>query len=95
MGLDKSMVKEIKSRGQVTIPKKIRDEYNLEEGQLVSIIPVGDSLIITPKRLSLDEARRKIRKILNASDVSIEKLLKGMEEERDALYKETYENKDS
>ncbi|MFW6140804.1 MAG: AbrB/MazE/SpoVT family DNA-binding domain-containing protein [Acidobacteriota bacterium] len=95
MGLNKSMVKEIKSRGQVTIPKKIRDEYNLEEGQLVSIIPVGDSLIITPKRLSLDEARRKIRKILKASDVSIEKLLKGMEEERNALYKETYENKDS
>ncbi|HZX09953.1 MAG TPA: AbrB/MazE/SpoVT family DNA-binding domain-containing protein [Acidobacteriota bacterium] len=95
MGLNKSMVKEIKSRGQVTIPKKIRDEYNLEEGQLVSIIPVGDSIIITPKRLSLDEARRKIRKILKASDVSIEKLLKGMEEERNALYKETYENKDS
>lgn len=95
METKKSIVKEIKSRGQLTIPKKIRDEYNLEEGQLVSIIPVGDSIIITPKMLELDEARRKIMRILKASGVSIEKLLEGIEEERETLYKETYEKKGS
>lgn len=92
--MNKSIVREIKSRGQLTIPKKIRDEYNLEEGQLVSIIPVGDSLIITPKRLELNEARRKIRKILKASGISKEELLEGLEEERDVLYKETYEKEE-
>ena len=61
---------EIKSRGQLTIPKKIRDMSHLEEGQVVSIIPVGDSVIITPKRLELDEARRQIRKIVKASGLS-------------------------
>lgn len=95
MELNKSIVREIKSRGQLTIPKEIRDEYNLEEGQLVSIIPVGDSLIITPKRLELDEARRKIRKILKASGISKEELLKGIEEEREDLYKEKYGKKKS
>ena len=54
----KTAVAEIKSRGQLTIPKKIRNASHLEEGQVVSIIPVGDSVIITPKRLELDEARR-------------------------------------
>lgn len=95
METKKSTVTEIKSRGQLTIPKKIRDEYNLEEGQLVSIIPVGDSLIITPKILELEEARRKIRRILKASGVSVEKLLEGMEEERETLYKERYGKKGS
>lgn len=95
METKKSTVTEIKSRGQLTIPKKIRDEYNLEEGQLVSIIPVGNSLIITPKILELEEARRKIRKILKASGVSVEKLLEGMEEERETLYKERYGKKGS
>ena len=45
----KASVAEIKARGQLTIPKKIRERSALEEGQVVSIIPVGGSLIITPK----------------------------------------------
>jgi hypothetical protein len=65
----------------------------LEEAQVDSIIPVGDSLIITPKRLELDEARREIKKVLKASGVSIEELLTGREEERSALAKESYAKK--
>ena len=67
----RSVTAEIKSRGQLTIPKKIRVMSRLEEGQVVSIIPVGDSVIITPKRLGLDEARREMKKILKASGVSL------------------------
>lgn len=89
----KVSVAEIKSRGQLTIPKKIREISHLEEGQVVTIIPVGDSLIITPKRLELDEARRQIRKILKASGLSLDKLLAGLKEEREALFKETYGKK--
>ncbi len=89
----KTAIAEIKSRGQLTIPKKIRDISHLEEGQVVSIIPVGDSVIITPKRLELDEARRQIRKIVKAAGVSAEELLTGLKEEREKLYKETYGKK--
>lgn len=93
MNTAKAVVAEIKARGQLTIPKKIRDASHLEEGHMVSIIPVGDSLIITPKRLALDEARREMRKVLKASGVSIEKLIEGLKKERDDLFKETYGKK--
>jgi len=86
----RSVTSEIKSRGQLTIPKKIRELSRLEEGQAVSIIPVGDSVIITPKRLDLDDARRKIKKILKAAGMSPEDLLAGLKEEREKLYQETY-----
>lgn len=89
----KTAIAEIKSRGQLTIPKKIRDMSHLEEGQVVSIIPLGDSVIITPKRLELDEARRQIRKIVKTSGISAEELLKGLKEEREKLYKKTYGKK--
>jgi len=89
----KPLTTEIKSRGQLTIPKKIRVMGHLEEGQVVSIIPVGDSFIITPKRLELDEARREIRKLLKATGLSEEDLLKGLKEEREKLYQETYGEK--
>ncbi|MBU1209298.1 MAG: AbrB/MazE/SpoVT family DNA-binding domain-containing protein [Proteobacteria bacterium] len=89
----KPYIAEIKSRGQLTIPKKIREMSHLEEGQVVSIIPVGDSIIITTKRLELDEARRELRKILKASGLSAEDLVAGIKEERERLYQETYGKK--
>jgi len=91
MGASKSVVREIKARGQLTIPKKIREASRLEAGRLVSIIPVGDSIIITPNRLELDEARCEIKKILRDSGLSADEVLEGLKEERDALYKESYE----
>ena len=90
MQMLKSTVAEIKSRGQLTIPKKIREISRLEEGQIVSIIPVGDSVIITPQRLELDEARRQIKRILKGSGLSASEVLAGLDEEREALFKETY-----
>lgn len=89
----KSMVAEIKSRGQLTIPKKIREASHLEEGEAVSIIPIGDSIIVTPKRLELDEARKQLRKILKGSGLSVEELLGDIKEEREKLYKEKYGKK--
>ena len=89
----KTAIAEIKSRGQLTIPKKIRESSHLEEGQVVSIIPIGDSVIITPKRLELDEARRQIRRIMKASGLSEKELIKGLKGERESLYRETYGKK--
>ena len=90
MQATKSFTAAIKPRGQLTIPKRIREMSHLEEGQVVSIIPIGDAVIITPKRLELDEARREIRRILKASGLTAEDILEGLKEEREKLYQETY-----
>lgn len=84
---------EIKARGQLTIPKKVREEGNLYEGEAVSIIPIGDSILVTPRRLELDEARREMRKIMKASGVTLDALLEGLEDERGSLFEETYGEK--
>ena len=84
---------EIKYRGQLTIPKKIRAATRLEEGQVVSIIPLGESVLITPQKLELEEARREIRRVLKASGLTVEDLLEGLKEEREKLYRETYGRK--
>jgi AbrB family looped-hinge helix DNA binding protein len=83
----RSVTAEIKPRGQLTIPKKIRAMSRLEEGQIVSIIPVGDSVVITPKKLSLDEARAEINRIMKTAGLSPEDLLSGLKEEREKRYR--------
>ena len=89
----KSMTGEIKARGQLTIPKKIRDMLKLEEGQAVSLLAIGESVIISPKRLELDEARRQIRRIMKDSGLTEAVLLAELKKEREALYREKYGKK--
>lgn len=86
----KAAVAEIKARGQLTIPKKIREMSQLEEGDVVCILPAGDSLIVTPGRLELDEARKQLKKLVKASGLTLEELVRGIKEERAKLFKETY-----
>ena len=89
----KTMTGEIKARGQLTVPKKIRDMLNLEEGQTVTFFAVGDSVIISPKRIELDEARRRIRRIMKDSGLTEAALLAELKKERDVLYREKYGKK--
>jgi len=81
---------EVKSRGQLTIPKKIREAGYMEEGQNVTIIPIGDSLLVTPKTLKLEDARRELRRMLRSSGLSLKDLLAGLDDARVRTYSETY-----
>ena len=68
---------------------------NFEEGQTVSIIPMGDSVIVSPKRLELDEARREIRRIAKQAGCSLDELIAGLKEEREDLFREVYGKKNA
>lgn len=93
MGATKAYTAEIKARGQLTIPKKIREMKHLEEGRVVSLIPLGDAVIISPRRLELDEARQRIAKILKETGVKADDLLTELVRERETLYRERYGKK--
>ena len=70
---------ELRARGEITIPKKIRELFQLESGDSVEFIPLGNKvLLLAPKPLPLEEARQEIRKILKRSGSSPEDLLKGL-----------------
>jgi antitoxin PrlF len=83
-----TMTGEIKARGQLTVPKKIRDLLKLEEGQAVTFLAIGDSVIISPKRLDVDEARRQIRRIVKESYLTETAILSDLKKERESLYRE-------
>jgi bifunctional DNA-binding transcriptional regulator/antitoxin component of YhaV-PrlF toxin-antitoxin module len=83
---------QIRERGQLTVPKEIREHGALYDGEAVTIIPLGDSILVTPKKLGLEEARREIRKIMKSAGVTLDDLLKGLKDERARLSEETYGN---
>lgn len=80
----------IRERGQLTIPKEVRERGALYDGEAVTIIPIGDSILVTPKKLGLEEARREIRKIMKDAGMTLDELREGLKEERAKLFEETY-----
>ncbi|CAG1020409.1 type II toxin-antitoxin system RelB/DinJ family antitoxin [Geobacter sp.] len=73
--------------------RRKQSEINEDGGKAVSIIPLGDGMLITPKRLELDEARRRIKGILKASGLSPKAVLEGLDEEREGVFEELYGSK--
>ena len=43
----------ISSKGQVTLPKELRDKYHLREGERAVILDSGDGILIKHGRVSL------------------------------------------
>ena len=87
---------EVRERGEITIPKKIREAYDLEAGQHVEFIPLGkNAVLMTPKRLELNDARRMILRILKQTKSSPEKVLEGLSSSREETFQKYYGRKHS
>ncbi|MBI5026024.1 MAG: AbrB/MazE/SpoVT family DNA-binding domain-containing protein [Nitrospirae bacterium] len=87
---EKPFYTEVRERGQVTIPKKLRDQYCLSEGSQLAVIPMGKAILLAPRPLPLDEARRKLMAIMRDSGMSLKDMLKGLDEEREKIAKKHY-----
>lgn len=53
------------SKGQITIPKELRDKYNLKEGEQVMITASKDGLIVRPATNPLRELRGYMKEEVN------------------------------
>src|SRR5262245_11278128 len=85
---------EVRQRGEITIPKKIREEFHLDAGQHVEFIPIGkNAVLLTPKRLDREEARKQIRRILKQTATPPERVLSGLSESREETFQKHYGKK--
>ncbi|MBI3569627.1 MAG: AbrB/MazE/SpoVT family DNA-binding domain-containing protein [Gammaproteobacteria bacterium] len=69
---------EVRDRGQVTLPKALRDALQLEAGDAVRAVQIGDSIILTPQRMELDTLRKEIRRMMKKHNVSADDLLRNL-----------------
>jgi AbrB family looped-hinge helix DNA binding protein len=94
MACDKPFRAHIRDRGQLTIPKEVRDKGALQDGAAVTIIPVGDAILVGPNKLGLEEARREMRRIMREAGLTPKDLLEGLEGEKAKLFEESYGEED-
>jgi len=69
---------EVRDRGQVTLPKALREALHLEKGDAVRAVQIGDSIVLTPQRMELDALRKEIRRLMKQHNVTPEELLRDL-----------------
>lgn len=85
---------QMRGKGTITFPAKLRSKYKLEEGEVFTIIDLGGgSFLLKPKVLDVDVLSRRIAKRLKEDSVSLDELLQALDEERKNYYQENYVKK--
>jgi bifunctional DNA-binding transcriptional regulator/antitoxin component of YhaV-PrlF toxin-antitoxin module len=85
---------QMRGKGSITFPAKLRSKYKLQEGEVFTIIDLGSgSFLLKPKVLDVDVLSRRIAKRLKEDKVSVDELLKALDEERKTYYQENYVKK--
>ena len=77
-------------RGQLTIPKEVREALKLNEDDQLSVFVVGRCMVLTPKRLLGPALAKDVEKAMKAKGLTLDDVLKELKEQRRRYNREAY-----
>jgi bifunctional DNA-binding transcriptional regulator/antitoxin component of YhaV-PrlF toxin-antitoxin module len=82
---------QMRKKGSLTLPVELRSEYNLKEGDVFTLIDLGDgSFLLTPRVSQVERLGDTIPKLVAEAGVNAEELIHALDEEREQYYLEHY-----
>ena len=82
---------QMRAKGTITFPAKLRKKYKLQEGEIFTIIDLGGgSFLLKPKILEVDVISKRIAKQLKEDNVDLEDLFQTLRDARKKLVQEKY-----
>jgi len=82
---------QMRGKGTITVPAKLRDKYKLQEGEVFTIIDMGGgSFLLKPQILEVDVLSRRIAKRLKDENITWDDLMETLQEERKKIFQEKY-----
>ena len=84
----------VQEKGQVTIPKEIREKLDLKKGDLVTFVETEDGVVIRPVEIVVSAALDEIGEALKEKGLSLEELMERGREIRANLVEEEYDIND-
>lgn len=79
---------QIRARGTLTLPVKIRERYGLEEGDALTLIDLDGALVLVPKIGLVPKLVGEIERLREDAGISVDEMIAGVREERAKYYKE-------
>jgi bifunctional DNA-binding transcriptional regulator/antitoxin component of YhaV-PrlF toxin-antitoxin module len=82
---------QVRKKGSITLPMELRAKYGVDEGDVFTLIDMGDgSFLLTPRISQVNRLGDRVAEILRAEDVSLDELLNTLDDERERYYQERY-----
>lgn len=80
--VDDTLILQIAQRGQVTLPKTLRERYNLKPGDPLTLLDIGGVFVLSPRRSQVDALADDIVQALAEGGESLESMLTAVREAR-------------
>lgn len=84
----------VQERGQVTIPKEIREKLGLKKGDLVTFVETDEGVMLKPAEIVVSDAMDEIGEALKERGLSLDELMERGREIRGELVEEEYDIED-
>jgi len=73
---------QIRKRGVLTLPKVLREKYRLDEGDPVTLIDLGEGILISPKLTIVPKLVAELEYMMEKEGLSLKDILQGVAEDR-------------
>ncbi|MBM4465506.1 MAG: AbrB/MazE/SpoVT family DNA-binding domain-containing protein [Chloroflexi bacterium] len=70
-------------RGVVTLPKALRQSYNLRPGDSFTLLDLGGVFVLSPRRSAIDSLADRLTQALIERGETLETMLQALREERE------------
>jgi antitoxin PrlF len=73
MGTDTPEITTVTSKGQITIPSRLREEFGLEQGTKLMVVPTDYGLVLKKVELpSVEEFQRRVEARADEAELSMD-----------------------
>ena len=73
---------QVRGRGTVTLPARIRERYDLADGDPLTLVDLDGAILLTPRVSVADKLSSEIEYLLSEAGLSLEDMLEGLREQR-------------
>ena len=82
---------QIRKKGVITLPMELRRQYDLDEGDLLTLVDLGQgAFILVPLVSKVTALGDRVARTLAEENVSLDDMLIALDEERQHYYQEHY-----
>ncbi|MFB0534629.1 MAG: AbrB/MazE/SpoVT family DNA-binding domain-containing protein [Anaerolineae bacterium] len=85
------MTVQIRRKGAITLPVELLRRYGLDEGDVFTLVDLGDgSFLLTPRVSQVARLGDQVARVVAKERVDPEEMLEALDQERELYYREHY-----
>jgi bifunctional DNA-binding transcriptional regulator/antitoxin component of YhaV-PrlF toxin-antitoxin module len=82
---------QLRRKGVITLPVELRRRYGLNEGDIFTLVDLGDgTFLLSPQVSQMARQGDRVSQIMGEEGVSLEEMLELLDQEREDYYRDQY-----